>query len=82
MEKKSGFFCVVYFKEEGKTVYFHKVWNPSKLASYYDKKWLWIKIFLHKEDYFSKQIPYKIFDKNNAVTNFNFNNKKDGDTSK
>lgn len=77
MKKKEsqGFFCVVYFADTKKTAYFHKVWNPSKLANFYANKWLWIKIYIDKNDYYSDrqaQNYYKIFDKNTGVEIFTF----------
>lgn len=74
-KESQGFFCVVYFTDTKKTGYFHKVWKPSKLASYYANKWLWIKIYKDKDDYYSNPKAnnyYAIFDKENAVYEFSF----------
>lgn len=63
---------------KGSTVYYRKVWNPSKLANYFysqKKEWLWIKIYTDKQDYFScpkANNYYAIFDENNPVRSFNF----------
>jgi hypothetical protein len=80
MKKKEseGFFCVVYFTLDKKTTFYNKTWNPSKLADYLSrngKTWLWIKIYIRKQDYLSNpQLDgyYKIFDKDNIVSNFTF----------
>ena len=74
-KESQGFFCVIYFIDTKKTAYFHKVWNPSKLATYYANKWLWIKIYKDKNDYHSNTTAnnyYAIFDETNAVSNFTF----------
>lgn len=76
--ESKGFFCVVYLSEEKKTTWYNKVWMPSKLADYLnkeDKKWLWIKIFIDKQDYFSDTKAnnyHAIFDKDNPVQQFTF----------
>ncbi|RNA63930.1 hypothetical protein D1631_00015 [Chryseobacterium nematophagum] len=77
-KESEGFFCVVYLKEIKKTVFYHKTWNPSKLASYLknnDKEWLWIKVYIKKEDYYSNPTGnnyHTLFDNNNPPTDFNF----------
>lgn len=76
--KSQGFFCVVYLSSEKKTTWYNKVWRPSKLADYLNKEnksWLWIKVFINKQDYFSdtKTTNYHaIFDKNHSVNDFTF----------
>ncbi|MDR4895121.1 MULTISPECIES: hypothetical protein [unclassified Chryseobacterium] len=74
--ESKGFFCVVYDKEAKKTVWYNKVWEPAKLASYLsgkNKDWLWIKIYIKKQDYFSNPDSYhQIFDKDNPVIKFNY----------
>ncbi len=72
--ESKGFFCVVYFYDTKRTCFYHKVWKPKNLASHLEN-WLWIKCFIHKEDYFGNTKAnnyYKIFDKNNPVENFTF----------
>ena len=73
--ESKGFFCVVYLKDEKKTVYYHKVYTPSKLATFLANRFLWIKIYIDKQDYFynPKGTNYHaIFDTDNPVTIFNF----------
>lgn len=76
--ESEGFFCVAYLKEAQKTVFYNKTWNPSKLANYLSnngKEWLWIKIYIRKDDYFSDTKGnnyHAIFDKDNLVTNFTY----------
>ena len=36
---------------EGRTAYYHSQWNPSKLANALTQPFLWMKIYLQKEDY-------------------------------
>lgn len=78
IKKNEGFFCVVYLKEEKKTVWYNKYWKPSKLASYLTangKPWLWIKVYISKDIYFADTKAnsyYAIFDKDNPVTDFTF----------
>ena len=63
---------------EGKTVYYHKYWNPSKLWHYlrqvgHNVKWL--KIYIDKSDYFSNTKGnnyFAIFDENNPVQDFTY----------
>lgn len=58
---------------EGKTAFYHSQWNPSKLANSLKEPYLWIKIYCQKSDYENnKDSFYKIFDKDNAVTNFTY----------
>lgn len=76
--ESKGFFCVAYLTNEKKTIWYNKVWKPSKMADYLDKEnkpWLWIKIFLHKNDYFSNPKAnnyHSIFDKEHPVQDFTF----------
>jgi len=74
--ESQGFFCVVYNTADKKTIWYNKTWNPSKLANYLmdkGKKWLWIKIYIKKQDYLSNPNSYhSIFDKNNPVIDFNY----------
>lgn len=78
LQKNEGFFCVVYLKNEKKTVWYKKYWRPSKLANYLTdngKPWLWVKIYINKDDYFNntKGTNYHaIFDADNPVTDFTF----------
>lgn len=80
MKKKEseGFFCVFYLKEEKKTMWYSKVWKPSTVAEYLDKQnkpWLWIKSYIHKNDYYSNPKGnnyYAIFDKDHPVRDFTF----------
>ncbi|PTT38371.1 hypothetical protein DBR28_08665, partial [Chryseobacterium sp. HMWF028] len=47
--ESQGFFCVVYDMTTKKTVWYNKVWNPSKLADNLtgkNKEWLWIKSYI------------------------------------
>ena len=70
--ESSGFFCVVYFTDTKKTAYYHKVWQPSKLAKTL-QNWKWIKSFVNKQDYYSdtKTTNYHaIFDDQNIITEF------------
>lgn len=69
-----GFFCVVYFTDTKKTAYYHKVWNPSKLAGTL-QNWKWVKVFVDKQIYFSNTKTYdyyRIFDDKNPVTDFTY----------
>lgn len=73
--ESQGFFCVVYFSDTKKTAYYHKVWNPSKLANYLSNKWKWIKIYKDKEDYYTNPKAnnyYAIFNEENTVHEFSF----------
>lgn len=72
--ESKGFFCVVYFSDTKKTCFYHKVWKPKNLVLKIDN-WLWVKIFIHKDDYFSNPKSnnyYKIFDQHNLVEDFTF----------
>lgn len=72
--ESKGFFCVVYFSDTKKTCFYHKVWKPKSLVLKIDN-WLWVKIFIHKDDYFSNPKAnnyYKIFDQHNLVEDFTF----------
>lgn len=72
--ESKGFFCVVYFTDTKKTCFYHKVYTPSDLAGKL-QNWKWIKIYIHKEDYFSDpkaENYYKIFDDKNPVIVFNY----------
>ncbi len=74
--ESKGFFCVVYFTDTQKTAYYHKVWQPSKLAKAL-KNWKWIKSFVDKQVYYhdTKTTAYHaIFDEQNPVTNFTYKN--------
>lgn len=63
---------------EGKTVFYHKYWKPSKLWDYlkgigHNIKWL--KVFIDKNDYHSNPKAnnyYAIFDDSNPVQHFTF----------
>jgi hypothetical protein len=76
--ESKGFFCVVYLSEEKKTTWYNRVWMPSKLVEYLNKEnksWLWIKIYINKNDYFSNTKAsnyHAIFDKDHPVHNFTF----------
>lgn len=72
--ESEGFFCVVYFTDTKKTAWYNKTWQPSKLAKSLNN-WLWIKIYINKQDYFSntKGTNYHaIFDKDNPIQEFTF----------
>lgn len=73
-KESEGFFCVVYFSDTKKTVWYRKTWQPSKLAKTLNN-WLWIKVYINKDDYFlnPKANNYlAIFDKNNPIQEFTF----------
>lgn len=73
-KESQGFFCVVYFLDTKKTAYYHKVWQPSKLAGFL-QNWKWIKVFVDKQEYYSNtktENYHTIFDEHNPVTDFNF----------
>lgn len=78
-QRRKGFFCVVYFKDDKKTVWYRNVRKPYRLANYYNGRWLWIKIFVDKQTYFSNSKTtdyYAIFDKNNDISVFSYSQVK------
>ena len=73
-KESKGFFCVVYFTDTKRTCYYHKVWNPKKLALSINN-WLWIKSYVSSQDYYSNPKGnnyYAIFDAQNAIRDFTF----------
>lgn len=71
-EKVKGFFCVVYF-ESKKTGFYHSQWNPARLAKGLRNPYIWLKVFMTKDEYLADKNNYKaIFDKDNPIQEFTF----------